>query len=172
MNYVITIDVTALKLLGEYQVCWYGMSGMLILPLWLTGWQQLSCRNSKEACGVTQTFLQGLFNQALMQSHCACCTVTVPTNLHMQTGGVWMAAWLEHASCQLQTVDWVFLHWKERREEGTFTYQNKREVDLCHLEEVRNQLELFVLVWLGCFSLVNPMLQTHALIPACKNLKN
>ena len=37
MNYVIMIDVTALKLLGEYQVCWYGMSGMLILPLWLTG---------------------------------------------------------------------------------------------------------------------------------------
>ena len=36
MNYVIMIDVTALKLLGEYQVCWYGMSGMLILPLWLT----------------------------------------------------------------------------------------------------------------------------------------
>ena len=35
MNYVIMIDVKALKLLGEYQVCWYGMSGMLILPLWL-----------------------------------------------------------------------------------------------------------------------------------------
>ena len=30
-------------------------------------------------------------------------------NLHMQTGGVWMAAWLEHAACQLQEVDWVFL---------------------------------------------------------------
>ena len=35
------------------------------------------------------------------------CTVTVPTNLHMQTGIVWMAAWLEHAACQLQAVDWV-----------------------------------------------------------------
>ena len=26
----------------------------------------------------------------------------------MQTCGVWMAAWLEHAECQLQAVDQVF----------------------------------------------------------------
>ncbi|KNZ62382.1 putative signal peptide protein [Puccinia sorghi] len=25
----------------------------------------------------------------------------------MQTGGVWMAAWLEHAACQLQAVEQV-----------------------------------------------------------------
>ncbi|KNZ54840.1 hypothetical protein VP01_2836g1 [Puccinia sorghi] len=43
-----------------------------------------------------------LFNQALMQSHCADCTVTVPKHIPMQTGVVWMAAWLEHAACQLQ----------------------------------------------------------------------
>ena len=29
-------------------------------------------------------------------------------NLHMQTCGVWMAAWLEHSECQLQAVDQVF----------------------------------------------------------------
>ncbi|KNZ53719.1 putative signal peptide protein [Puccinia sorghi] len=26
----------------------------------------------------------------------------------MQTGGVWMTAWLEHAACQLQAVEQVF----------------------------------------------------------------
>ncbi|KNZ60894.1 hypothetical protein VP01_1486g1 [Puccinia sorghi] len=36
----------------------------------------------------------------LMHSHCADCTVTVPKHLHMQKGGVWMAAWMEHAACQ------------------------------------------------------------------------
>ena len=43
-----------------------------------------------------------------MHSHCAHCTVTVPKHLHMQTCGVWMAAWLEHAECQRQAVDQVF----------------------------------------------------------------
>ena len=43
-----------------------------------------------------------------MHSHCEQFTVTVPKNLHMQTCGVWMAAWLEHAECQLQAVDQVF----------------------------------------------------------------
>ncbi|KNZ57754.1 hypothetical protein VP01_2081g5 [Puccinia sorghi] len=28
--------------------------------------------------------------------------MTVPENLHMQKGGVWMTAWLKHAACQLQ----------------------------------------------------------------------
>ena len=68
---------------------------------------QLTCWNSNEACGVTQTFLQYWFNQAWMHSHCAHCTVTVPKNLHMQTCGVWMAAWLEHDECQLQAVEQV-----------------------------------------------------------------
>ena len=36
------------------------------------------------------------------------CTVTVPKNIHMQTCGAWMEAWLEHAECQLQAVDQVF----------------------------------------------------------------
>ena len=36
------------------------------------------------------------------------CTVTVPKNLHMQICGVWMAAWVENAECQLQAVDQVF----------------------------------------------------------------
>ena len=40
---------------------------------------QLTCWRSKEACGVTQTFLQYCFNQAWMHSHCAHCTVTVHT---------------------------------------------------------------------------------------------
>ena len=43
-----------------------------------------------------------------MHSHCAHFTVNVAKNLHMQTCGVWMAAWLEHAECQLQAVDQVF----------------------------------------------------------------
>ncbi|KNZ50894.1 hypothetical protein VP01_418g1 [Puccinia sorghi] len=43
-----------------------------------------------------------------MHSHCAYCTVTVPKHPHMQTGGVWMTAWLEHAACQLQAVEQVF----------------------------------------------------------------
>ena len=34
---------------------------------WLN-YLQLTCRNSKEACGITQTFLQEWFNQALMHS--------------------------------------------------------------------------------------------------------
>ncbi|KNZ52774.1 hypothetical protein VP01_3451g3 [Puccinia sorghi] len=33
-----------------------------------------------------------------MHSHCADCTVTVPKNLNMQKGGVWMIAWLENAA--------------------------------------------------------------------------
>ncbi|KNZ45136.1 hypothetical protein VP01_844g1 [Puccinia sorghi] len=34
--------------------------------------------------------------------------ITVPKNLHMQTGGVWMAAWLKHTACQLKAVGQVF----------------------------------------------------------------
>ncbi|KNZ46942.1 hypothetical protein VP01_680g3 [Puccinia sorghi] len=43
-----------------------------------------------------------------MHSHCAYFTVTVPKHLHMQTCGVWMIAWLEHAAFQLQEVEQVF----------------------------------------------------------------
>ncbi|KNZ56732.1 hypothetical protein VP01_2331g1 [Puccinia sorghi] len=32
----------------------------------------------------------------------------VPNHLNMQTGVFWMAAWLEHAACQLQAVEQVF----------------------------------------------------------------
>ncbi|KNZ48809.1 putative signal peptide protein [Puccinia sorghi] len=41
--------------------------------------------------------------QLTCRNHCADCTVTVPKKLHIQKvkGGVWMAAWLEHAACQL-----------------------------------------------------------------------
>ncbi|KNZ61700.1 hypothetical protein VP01_1369g2 [Puccinia sorghi] len=42
--------------------------------------------------------------QLTCRNHCADCTVTVPKHLHMQTGGVWLTAWLEHAACQLQAV--------------------------------------------------------------------
>ncbi|KNZ60294.1 hypothetical protein VP01_1578g3 [Puccinia sorghi] len=51
--------------------------------------------------------MQKLFNQALMHSHCADHIVNVPKHLHRQTCGVWMAAWLQHAACQLQAVDQV-----------------------------------------------------------------
>ncbi|KNZ54985.1 hypothetical protein VP01_27g5 [Puccinia sorghi] len=68
---------------------------------------QLTCRNSPEASVVTPTFLQELFNQDLVHSHFAVCTVTVPKHLHMQTGGVWMTAWLKHAAFQLQAVEQV-----------------------------------------------------------------
>ncbi|KNZ45347.1 hypothetical protein VP01_821g2 [Puccinia sorghi] len=44
-----------------------------------------------------------------MHSDCAECTVTVPKHLHIQTGGVWMRACLEHAACQLQAVQPVFV---------------------------------------------------------------
>ena len=83
----------------------------LLLLNWKENWLNclnLKYRKSKEACGFTPTFLQECFNQALMHSHCARCTVTVPKDLHMQTGGVWMAAWLEHASRQLQAVEQVY----------------------------------------------------------------
>ncbi|KNZ55021.1 hypothetical protein VP01_278g1 [Puccinia sorghi] len=40
--------------------------------------------------------------------HCADYTVTVPKNLHMKTDGVWMVAWLEHATCQFKAVEQVF----------------------------------------------------------------
>ncbi|KNZ55741.1 hypothetical protein VP01_2597g1 [Puccinia sorghi] len=43
----------------------------------------------------------------LMHSNCAYCTVTVPKNQHMQTCGVWMAAWLEYAACQLFLSDFL-----------------------------------------------------------------
>ncbi|KNZ55140.1 hypothetical protein VP01_2755g1 [Puccinia sorghi] len=50
------------------------------------------------------------------------CTVTVPKHLHMQTSGVWMTAWLEHAACQLQAVEQTYVpnlvritsNWEER----------------------------------------------------------
>ncbi|KNZ58959.1 putative signal peptide protein [Puccinia sorghi] len=32
----------------------------------------------------------------------------------MQTCGVWMAAWLEHAACQLQAAEQVFFAVKEK----------------------------------------------------------
>ena len=55
---------------------------------------------------VNNTFiLQIPGNIKSIHSQCAHCTVTVPKNLHMQTGGVWMAAWLEHGAFQLQAVD-------------------------------------------------------------------
>ncbi|KNZ63953.1 hypothetical protein VP01_1080g7 [Puccinia sorghi] len=38
--------------------------------------------------------------QLTCRNHCADCTVTVPKHLHvLQTGGVWMSAWLEQAAC-------------------------------------------------------------------------
>ncbi|KNZ45358.1 uncharacterized protein VP01_81g1 [Puccinia sorghi] len=52
---------------------------------------QLTCRKSQEANVVTQTILQ---------NDCA-------KNIYMQTCGVWMAAWMEHAACQLQSVEQV-----------------------------------------------------------------
>ncbi|KNZ57994.1 hypothetical protein VP01_201g3 [Puccinia sorghi] len=33
---------------------------------------------------------------------------TLPKHVHIQAGEVWMAAWLEHAACQLQAVEQVF----------------------------------------------------------------
>ena len=44
--------------------------GISLQKNWIN-YLQLTCRNSKEACGVTQTFLQEWFNQALMHSDCA-----------------------------------------------------------------------------------------------------
>ncbi|KNZ53586.1 hypothetical protein VP01_3196g2 [Puccinia sorghi] len=43
----------------------------------------------------------------LMHIHCAYCTMTVPKHLNMQTGGVWMTAWLENAAYKLQAVDQI-----------------------------------------------------------------
>ncbi|KNZ61968.1 hypothetical protein VP01_1329g5 [Puccinia sorghi] len=57
---------------------------------------QLTCRKSQEASVVTPNFLHEL------HSHCVDGTVTVPKQLHMQKGLVWMEAWLEHAACQFQ----------------------------------------------------------------------
>ena len=34
--------------------------------------------------------------------------MTVPKNVEMQTGGVWMVTWLEHAACQLKAFEQVF----------------------------------------------------------------
>ncbi|KNZ54756.1 hypothetical protein VP01_2862g1 [Puccinia sorghi] len=66
---------------------------------------------------------------ALMHSDCADCKVTVPKHLHMQTGGFWMAAWLEHAACQLQTVEQVFFcsghSWLEHAAFNHLTHQNQ-----------------------------------------------
>ena len=47
---------------------------------------------------------------------CKCITRTKKTEKlskdfekhNMQTGGVWMVAWLEHAACQLQAVEQLF----------------------------------------------------------------
>ncbi|KNZ53294.1 putative signal peptide protein [Puccinia sorghi] len=69
----------------------------------------MTCRNSNKVFGVNLILLPDLFNQALMQSHCADCTLTVPKHPHMQTDVVWMAAWLEHATCQLKVVEQFFL---------------------------------------------------------------
>ncbi|KNZ48942.1 uncharacterized protein VP01_530g3 [Puccinia sorghi] len=64
----------------------------------------LTCRRSNEAFDFIPTFLPELFHQYLMHSHFADCKVTVKKHLRMQTGGVWMAAWLGHAACQLQAI--------------------------------------------------------------------
>ncbi|KNZ59089.1 hypothetical protein VP01_1800g3 [Puccinia sorghi] len=48
-------------------------------------------------------------NQYLMHSHRKDCKVTAPKHLHMQTCGLWMAAWLENSACQLQAVDQFLL---------------------------------------------------------------
>ncbi|KNZ44661.1 hypothetical protein VP01_894g3 [Puccinia sorghi] len=34
--------------------------------------------------------------------------MTVQKHLHIQTGGVWMTAWLEHVACHLQAVEQIF----------------------------------------------------------------
>ncbi|KNZ61171.1 putative signal peptide protein [Puccinia sorghi] len=66
------------------------------------------------------------YSTKLMKSHCADCTVTVPKHLHMQTGGIWMEAWLEHqVSCrQLRKCFFFVVHIHS----VTFqTYSNTRE---------------------------------------------
>ncbi|KNZ51770.1 hypothetical protein VP01_3818g2 [Puccinia sorghi] len=48
---------------------------------------QLTCRKSQEASVVTPTIL-----------------ITVPKHLHMQTCGVWMAAWMEHVASSIGSI--------------------------------------------------------------------
>ncbi|KNZ63013.1 hypothetical protein VP01_1198g1 [Puccinia sorghi] len=52
---------------------------------------QLTFRNSRKLLLLLQPFSKS-------DSAKLCCTVTVPKHLNMQTGGVWMTAWLEHAA--------------------------------------------------------------------------
>ncbi|KNZ52513.1 hypothetical protein VP01_3548g1 [Puccinia sorghi] len=80
---------------------------------------------------------------ALMPSPCADCTGTVPKHLHMQTGGVWMAACLDDGACQLQAafegfsfvVIWMLSFWR-----GCWVY-DKNNILLKANRELYSQLK-------------------------------
>ncbi|KNZ58007.1 hypothetical protein VP01_2017g2 [Puccinia sorghi] len=62
-----------------------------------------------------------------MHIHCEYFTVTVPKHLCMQTGGVWITDWLEHAASQLQTgeqVVFAVIIFQQRLEDSSFNWEN------------------------------------------------
>ncbi|KNZ46690.1 putative signal peptide protein [Puccinia sorghi] len=73
-------------------LCYYQLSLSTLQKKTCFKFLKLKCRKSHEASVVTSTFLQELFNQALMYSHCADCTVTVPKHLTRTIFGTCMAS--------------------------------------------------------------------------------
>ncbi|KNZ51816.1 hypothetical protein VP01_379g3 [Puccinia sorghi] len=75
------------------------MCGMVSLELW-TAWHWPIRRLHSLQKKLIQ--LPAVDMQKVPRSFSLMHSDTVPKHLHMQTGGVWMTAWLEHAVCQLQ----------------------------------------------------------------------
>ncbi|KNZ59225.1 hypothetical protein VP01_177g4 [Puccinia sorghi] len=71
------------------------------------------------------------------------CTMTAPKNLHMQTCGVWMATWLEHAAFQLQAVEQFF-----------FAVLAGLSCDISFLCAFLSLSLSLLLVFISCFSLL------------------
>ncbi|KNZ53548.1 hypothetical protein VP01_3207g1 [Puccinia sorghi] len=72
---------------------------------------KLTCRISGKLLLLLQTF----------------CKMTVPKHLCMQTGGVWITDWLEHAASQLQTgeqVVFAVIIFQQRLEDSSFNWEN------------------------------------------------
>ena len=123
---------------------------------------QLTCWRSKEACGVTQTFLQDWFNKALMHSHCACCTVTVPKNLHMQTGGVWMVLESHSPVTHLsQILSWLF-NLSPSSHSRQALISRTSQLNSNHLSQQPNHLDFLLLLSTQSFPLSSLFLLSYS----------
>ncbi|KNZ49131.1 hypothetical protein VP01_5198g1 [Puccinia sorghi] len=89
-------------------ITYHSPRSYLDIPVTFKNISDLSLQKKKKLLNCLQLTSSKLIQQSFKQtSH----TVTLQKNLHMQKGGVWMAAWLDHAVCQLQSGKNVFSSW-------------------------------------------------------------